>query len=252
MPNTSEWDEMNDFSDKERRLFRQMRIVLLVPIAERPEAKFFKSVADMMAYSWSMGLQVHEAGITERTVVDWARNSLARDALQRKSPLDGKPYTHFLWLDSDVVFNPDLACQLARHEVDMVSAIYHCRSGAPMPLIYVKLDEDPEGYKHHNLFDIPPTLCRVDAFGFGACLISRKVFEQTPEPWFTIDYRAGEDIAFCKRARDSGFQPYCDGAYSVGHIGNAPVVSKADWQRWKEDNEEAYMRDRVPINMGGK
>uniref|UniRef100_A0A6M3IGX8 Putative methyltransferase n=1 Tax=viral metagenome TaxID=1070528 RepID=A0A6M3IGX8_9ZZZZ len=241
----------NTFTEEEKKYFKTLKLVLLVPIAERPEGKFFKCVVDMMAFSWFHGLEIHETGITERTVVDWARNQLARDAIQRESPLDGKLYTHFLWIDSDMVFNPDMACQLARHQVDMVSLVYHCRSGAPLPLVYVKSD-DLEGYKHHTLLDIPQMLCKVDAFGFGGCLISRKVFEGTPEPWFTVDYRAGEDIAFCKRARDFGFQPYVDGVYSAGHIGTAPVVSEKDFAKWKQDNYDTYLKDRMPVSLGGK
>jgi hypothetical protein len=243
-----EWGE-NTFTPEELDHFKNMRVVLLVPIAERPEAKFFRCTVDMVAYSWDKGLKICQCGITERTVVDWARNQLARDAIQRQNPFDNKPFTHFLWLDSDMVFNPDLACQLARHDVDMVSVVYHSRSGPPFPLIYVHKEDDEEGYKHHNLLDIPPVLCKVDAFGFGGCLIKRVVFEQTPEPWFTIDYRAGEDIAFCKRVRDSGFTLHVDGAYSVGHIGLPPVISGADLEKWKVDNKEKYESDRMRVNL---
>lgn len=247
-------EPLNDFTEDELKLFSTMNVVILVPIGDKPEAKFFKSVVDLVAYSWHHGLRIEEVGITERTVVDWARNQLARDAIQRQSPLNGKLYTHFLWLDSDTVFHPDLACQLARHAVDMISVVYHCRGGPPLPLIYVKVDgDDEDGYKHHNLLDIPAVLCKVDAFGFGGCLVSRKVFEQVPEPWFTIDYRAGEDIAFCKRARDCGFQLFVDGQYSIGHIsGEPPIITAKTFAKWKEENYETYLKDRIQVNLGGK
>jgi hypothetical protein len=248
----------NVFSDSEKELFRNMRLVILMPIAERAEAKTMKAVSDMIAYSWHKGLRVFEMGMTERTVVDWARNQLAREALQREDPLEGKLYTHFLWVDSDMVFEPDMACQLARYNVDMVSVVYYCRSGPALPLIYVKLEDDKlksnPNYKYmmNPLLDIPPVLCEVDAFGFGSCLISRKVFERTPEPWFTIDYRAGEDIAFCVKVKEHGFKIMCDGAYIVGHQGLPQVVGKNDHNRWKLENQEAYLRDRVKVNLGGK
>jgi len=246
----------NTFADKETEYFKTMRVVLLMPVAERPEAKCMKSVADMVAYSWHKGLKVFEMGMTERTVVDWARNQLAREAIQRQDPLEGKQYTHFLWVDSDMVFEPDMLCQLARHQVDMVSVVYYCRSGPSLPLIYVKLNDekikDEPNYKYmmNMLVDIPPMLVKVDAFGFGGCLIHRRVFEQTPEPWFTIDYRAGEDIAFCVKVKEYGFQPMCDGAYTVGHQGLPQIVGKKDHVKWKEENQETYMKDRIPVNLG--
>lgn len=242
----------NTFTKEELEYFKTLRLVLLMPIAERPEAATLKCTCDMIAYSWYHGLKICECGITERTVVDWARNQLAREALQREDPLEKKQYTHFLWVDSDMVFKPDLACQLARHRVDFVSVVYHCRSGPPLPLVYVRKEDDKTGYLHHNLTDIPPTLCKIDACGFGGCLISRRVFETTPEPWFTIDFNAGEDIAFCKRVRDFGHKIFVDGTYSVGHIGLPPVVGGKDFDKWKQENYEQYLKDRIPVQLGGK
>ena len=232
-------------------LFGEMSVAILSPIMfDYP--KFWVSMVNMIGFSWHHGIRVEEIAITERTVVDWARNDLAKEALKRKSMYTDKPYTHFLWLDSDHIFKADLCCQLARHDVDMVSAVYYKRLQDPTPLIYTLNREDPEELAHFPLLEIPPRLCRVDAFGFGACLMKREVLERVPEPWFTIDWRAGEDIAFCSRARRHGVGIFVDGQYTIAHIGENKIICRDQYEQWYKDNEEKIINDRVEIQLGGK
>jgi len=228
----------------------KMRVVVLTPVQMYPEARFMKSLVNMVAYSWHMGLRVEEMGFTEREVVDWARNSLAKAALDKECEYSEGKYTHFLWLDADHVFNPDLLLHLAHHDVDMVSALYYGRGDDHLPVVYVK-DGSPDKYKHFPLVEVPDTLIEVDAIGFGALLMKREVMEGTPEPWFTIDYRAGEDIAFCVRARESGFKIHCDGAYKLGHVGVPPVITEETYLQYMEANKEKY-QDRVQVNLEGR
>lgn len=242
----------NKYTPAELAAFRDMRVVLLTPVAWFPEPKFMKCVVDMMAWSWRHGLQICEMGLIERTAVDWARNALARDAVGRRDPFDDRPYTHALWLDCDHVFEPDLACQLARHQVDMVGALYYHRHGKPLPVVYVSAGVPDNPYLHHALLDVPADLIQVDAIGFGGLLMSMDVLRGIPEPWFTIDARAGEDIAFCRHAKEHGFEVYCDGTLQIGHVGSPPIVREGDYLKWREENREAYERDRIKVSVFGR
>jgi hypothetical protein len=62
--------------------------------------------------------------------------------------------------------------------------------------------------------------------GLAACLIERRVFEAIPAPRFNFEYTPkgwrGEDIWFCDRATEAGFQPMIDHDLSreIGHVGN--------------------------------
>lgn len=216
-----------------------MSICILTPCATHQlPARFCKGVANMMAYSWMNDLAVYQMGITERMVVDWARNDLARTAMKTMNEYTGLPFTHFLWLDDDIMFNQDLAVKLACCEKDMVSALYFGRSSPHYPVAYIQ--DKSEKYKHYPILEAPRALFECDAVGFGAVLTARTVFEQTPEPWFTIDYRAGEDIAFCVKAREFGTRIWCDGTYRLGHIGIPPVVTEKDWQRTKTQDPERF------------
>ena len=224
---------------------KPFRVCLLSPVMIDFPA-FWRSAINMVAYSWEHGIQVGEIGTVERTVVDWARNNLARAALAKKE------YTHFLWLDCDHVFNPDLLERLLSHKLTgpyLVSALYFARMEPHLPIVYVKSkDEDP--YKHYPLVEVPPTLIHADAVGFGACLMSREVLEVVPEPWFTVDYRAGEDIAFCVKAKQYGVQIYCDGAYKLGHVGGYPIITEATYRKYMDEHREDYA-DRVRVFLGG-
>jgi len=241
------------FSKEEKRIFSKMRIIILSPMMA-PEPRWIRSLANMIAYSWMAGLRIYCMASVEKVVVDWARNNLAEAGYQKKCEYTGKHYTHFLWLDADHVFNPDLGCHLARHfldkRVDGVSALYYARSGPPLPVAFVKA-EGKDDYLHYPIIVIPNTLCEVDAFGFGACLMKRSIFGIVPKPWFTIDFRAGEDIAFCRKAKMLGVRWFVDGAYKLGHIGEAPVVTEKTYQDHLAKNPDAYA-EKVKIFLGGQ
>ena len=241
------------WSNTEKAQFAKMSVVVLSPIM-KAEPKWVRALTRMVAFSWMHGLRVLNMGITEGMVVDWARNSLARSAMDHRDEYTDKHYSHFLWLDSDHVFEPDLALCLARHfinkDVDGVSAVYYSRTGYPLPVVYVK-DVTDSKYKHYPLIEVPACLCEVDAFGFGACLIKRQTFASTPEPWFTIDAKAGEDIAFCVHAKEHGARFFVDGGYHLGHIGEAPVITKQDFEKHLAENTHLYA-DKVRVGLGGK
>jgi hypothetical protein len=237
------------YTDKELELFRRMRVVILSPVMHS-EPKFWKSVVNLVAFSWHHGLRVEEMGITERAVVDWARNDLARAALEKTSDYSGELYTHFLWLDSDHVFNPDMLCELAKHDKEAMSALYFNRSEPFLPVVYIK-DHSDDAFKHFPLIGVPPSICAVDAVGFGALLMRREVMEKVPQPWFTIDYRAGEDIAFCTKAREYGIQWYVNGAYKLGHIAAPQIITEKDYLKYQEDHKDEF-EDKVKISLGGQ
>jgi hypothetical protein len=239
-----------DYPRHERKIFERMRVAILSPMMFI-EPVFIQSLADMIGFSWANGLRVEKFAMTWRTVVDWARDDLVRSGLKEVSPFSGKPFTHFLWLDSDHIFKPDLCCQLARHNMDVVSALYYHRKGVPSPVAFTRNEKDPTGYKHFTLLEIPFWLVEVDAVGFGACLIKREVFERIPEPWFCITSESGEDIAFARKARMHGIKMHLDGQYTIGHIGDPPVIGYNTYKEWYESNKEQMDSSgfKIPVEL---
>lgn len=253
------FDRFNNFTDKEREVFSKMSVMVVSPIADYEVSNLFcKSLANMMSYSWMNGLKTYVYGYTERTVVDWARNSLGRYVRDTKCEYTGDYYTHILWIDSDQAFNPDLACQLARHDKDAVSALYFARGNRPLPIAYVKPQkpkgkvdlEDKESYKHSQILEVPGTLMEIDACGFGALMMKREMFVKIPEPWFTIDWKAGEDVAFCVKAKEYGYKFYLDGRYTIGHIDAPKVVSQDDYKNYRNAHPEEF-DNLLRVSIGG-
>lgn len=249
-------DSTNKFNKKELALFRSMRVAVLSPIFH-VEPQWVRATVNAVAYSWQHGLRVEEMGIIERTVVHWARNELVRAALEHNSPFDNKPYTHFMWLDADHIFNNDLICQLARHmvlpEVDMVSALYFGRCEPHLPIAYVQ-DTNPNPYTHYPLIEVPNCLCEVDAVGFGAILTKRECFEKVADPWFMMQGKngeaIGEDMCFCVHAKQEGFRIFLDGQYKLGHFGEKKIVTEKSYKTYVEEHPGIF-GDKVRVALGG-
>jgi hypothetical protein len=238
---------------EERKRFEKMSVCILTPCGGYDcSIKFTQDVVNMVAYSWMHGLKVYQMGITERMVVDWARNDLARIAKQHINEYTGEKFTHLLWLDDDHCFNPDIALWLAREDLPIVSALYYGRTSPHYPVVYVRDKNDKDEHKHFPIIEVPESLFKCDAVGFGALMMRREVLDQVPEPWFTLDWKAGEDIAFCVSAKKHGIEIYCDGRYKLGHIGVPPVITQKDFLKAKEDRKEIFTNDNlVRIELNG-
>lgn len=240
--------ELNpNYTPEERAHFASMRVMILCPCSYH-YPRFWQSVINMTAYSWGHGLRVEEMGIMERVVVHWAREDLAEQALLLKSRIDGSEITHFLWLDADHIFQADLCLELARWDKDAVSAIYiHRSQDKPKPVVYTKKKSDETGTIYHSILSIPHGLFKVDGFGFGAVLMKKDVFDRIPRPWFKDCVAGGEDLQFCRKAREAGVELWADGRYWLAHLGDPEIFSIKTYENWiaKQEMEKVA----APLEM---
>ena len=123
-----------------------------------------------------------------------------------------------LFLDSDMVFPPNVLLRLMTHRKAIVGAIY-TRRLPPYEILGSTLSRDL------NVGE--DGLVEMTRMPTGCLLIAMKVFESLKRPYFRFGVNEetgailGEDYAFCDDARKAGFHIWADMNLSreIGHIG---------------------------------
>lgn len=198
------------------------KILIAVPCMDTVSARFAQSLAtlrkvDRCVVSFLMGSLIYDS-----------RNQLAGYALEMEAD-------YILWLDSDMIFAPDtlerMIKTLDEHpEIDILSGLYFRRAYPFSPVLFKKLDEGDDGnivFEDYN--DYPDELFELEGVGFG-CVLMRTdcLFQMLDEDgvgrWFTPLGGAGEDCAFCIRARRAGYRIFVDPSVELGHMAYAPVT----------------------------
>lgn len=216
---------------------------IAIPIAHMVEPKTLQSMMTLASYSAKHGIDIHNIGITERALIDDARNVLTDTFL--------KTDTEWLfWMDSDMVFPPDTLVQLfdvaEQKDAKMVTGIYYQRKNLNYPCLWSRGEELENGEKtglgspkakinkYLGTFLIPhpdkKEPFEVHAAGFGCVLVHRSVFEVMPRPWFQfIKGTCSEDFYFFVNAHEFGFKLWAVPTIDLGHIGDAPIITKRDF-----------------------
>ena len=167
------------------------KILIAIPCMDMVSARFAQSLATLRK--------------TEHCVVSFLMGSLIYDSRNRLAGYAVETEADYiLWLDSDMVFSPDtlerMLKTLDEHpEIDILSGLYFRRVYPFSPVLFSELDEGEDGnivFKDYN--DYPEEITPLGG--------------------------AGEDCAFCIRARRAGYTIYCDPSIDCGHMAYAPVT----------------------------
>ena len=166
--------------------------------------------------------------------VQFEVDSLIYEGRNRLSDLAVKKGAEYvLWLDSDIVFEPDLLEKLQADidsGKDIVTGLYFGRHYPYLPVIFKRTAfEDGKAawavctnYPRNRMF-------KVEACGFGTVLMKTKVLvdvEKKFDNWFAPLIGFGEDLSFCIRARECGYEIWCDPAVKCGHVGSVTVTER--------------------------
>jgi len=157
---------------------------------------------------------------------------------------DKKP-DWLLFLDSDMTFPDDIVYRLLSHRKPVVGGLYFHRA-TNVPFVFmdggIKTDEwgrkvATHTYCRDEVFDYlelagvenkdqavavdgpEGRLLKCDAVATGAMLIHRSVLDAIKAPWF--EYVGGaesEDLSFCRRVREAGFEIHADLGTICGHL----------------------------------
>jgi hypothetical protein len=137
----------------------------------------------------------------------------------------------WLWiLGDDHVFDPDLLSRLLAHDVDVAVPLCFKRTPPYNPVVYSHQNEQDEFECYR---DLPGHgLVSVHAAGTAGMLVRRNVLDALADPVFESNGVLNEDLSFCAKVRDAGFDIYCDVDARIGHIGQVVVWPKYKNGEW--------------------
>lgn len=195
-----------------------MKTIIAIPCMDMMHTDFVRSLVGLRHPSET------QITFSQGSLVYDGRNKLAEAALAGN-------FDRILWLDSDVVFGPELEEQLHAdldRGAEMVSALYFTRKEPIKPTVYKYLgtDRDPVGHpipRAESYLDYPrETVFPVEGCGFGAVMMTtallRKVVNACGLPFSPMN-GFGEDFSFCLRVRQIGEPIFCDSRIRTGHVG---------------------------------
>lgn len=163
------------------------------------------------------------------TSIKW---SLGSDISESRNQLAEEITGDWLWfVDDDHGFAPDVLHRLLDRDVDIVAPICLRRQSPFLP-VPTGLDGNFLDLQKHE----PDELVQVLYSGTSGMLIRRRVFEALEQPYFELGEREGsgnrvsEDVNFCRKAAEAGFQIHVDLSARFGHMTVATI-----WPEWDED-----------------
>lgn len=205
-----------------------MKILIAIPCMDQVHALFAQSLATLN--------RVGECAVAFQTgsLIYTSRNNLGRQAIEHD-------FDYVLWLDSDMVFTPDLLERMLKtmqeNDLDFLTGTYFRRVAPYTPVLYDLLEYHENGGANWSEYKKLPTegLIEVGGCGFGCVLMSTEILMSVQGRFGTMFHplpTMGEDLAFCWRARECGYKLMCDAGLVVGHVGTA-VVNDAFWRAYE-------------------
>lgn len=206
------------------------KIMIAIPCMDQVPTLFMLSVAMLQKPS------EHEFVVASRmgSLIYNSRNDLATQAITYD-------FDYVLWLDSDMVFQPDLFVRLKKvmdeNDLDILSGIYFRRVHPFTPVLYDHLEVTADGEcEWSDLDTLPDKLFECGGCGFGGLLMKVSVLKAVREKYidmFTPVSHMGEDLSFCWRARQCGYKVWVDPKIELGHVGYS-TVNRQFYEAYKD------------------
>ena len=195
------------------------KLLIAIPSFDTMRVEFVRSLMGLTEKLHAEGVW-HEVKILDGTLVHIARDRLAKHAVNNE-------FTEVLWLDADMVFAPEIYEDLSMHGKDMVCGTFISRHSPYVSCLFKTL------YPPERITEWGCDPFLVAGCGFGCVLMKTQVLKDVMVnnngKCFIPDEKLGEDLAFCQRARGSGYQIWCDPTVRIGHVGHIVI--------WPEDGD---------------
>lgn len=190
-----------------------MKLLIAIPCMDTVPTAFMRSLVRLEEQLRRDGVD-YRVSIEGGTLVHIARERLAGSAAN-------KGYTHILWLDSDMVFEPDLLQQLLHSGNEFVSGIACGRRPPFVPCVFKSLEQHK--IRLFEWEEMPEDTFEVAGCGFACVLMTADVIKRVFYRFGTAfdPIRSyGEDLSFCIRAAEAGIRMYAEPRAELGHMGH--------------------------------
>ena len=197
-----------------------MRIAILIPARGQMEVATAFDLVAMCAYTIKTSKHDIDLFTSSGTLIFDQRNNLVKTALDIKAD-------YLLFVDADMRFPKDTLQILMAHDKDIIGVNATTRSEPVKPTAKNMLINEDGSIDWMPIYSNAKTgIEKADGIGCGVMLIKRKVVETIEEPYFYFEQLPGnrilgEDIYFCVKAKDAGFDTWVDHDLSkyIKHIG---------------------------------
>lgn len=139
-------------------------------------------------------------------------HSIAHNRNKIVEEAEGSDY--ILFVDADMTFGEGTLKRLLAQNKDIIGVDYSYKELPRQTTV------------KHDFKETPKELFSCRAVGGGILLVKTSVFKKIAKPYFVMDHNEegyiakGEDVYFCEKAREAGFEIYCDPTLIIGHVGD--------------------------------
>lgn len=238
-------------------------VALLMPCGAPVEPRVIQSALNLVTTACVNGCVVRQVGVTDRTLIQTARNFLAKGFMEETE------CEWSFWMDSDMILEARTILVMLRWakqlNIKMLTGIYYQRGGKHKPNLWKREVRSKDGRFNHiakddySQFFVYPKEHRgppypVDAAGFGCVLVHRDVFADLKFPYFKFvwypgedgkEHEVSEDFYFFGEAAKAGHQLYAVPELNCGHLGSAPVIEHKDMSVDRAELTEMKMDKEV-------
>lgn len=161
-------------------------------------------------------------------IISRARNMMLHDFITNKEKFDG-----LLWIDADVSWHPQWAIDIVNSGKDIIGIPLIVKDNRQehysLALNFDNLEADQNGLLSvwtmgtgflYNTYEAVKNIYDQSAVFVEQGIEMRWVFENE----YSKDMLLGEDVIYCKKLRELGYEIFIDTTKSLGHIGTATYL----------------------------
>ena len=189
-------------------------LLIAVPTTDYMHGAFVKSLLDLT-------FQLHRDGVAHEIALEIGTEVCrARERLANKAVNEG--FERVLWLDSDMVFQPDILDALEFCGKPFVCGAFQSRRPPYSSCVFKDIRlKSLERVKEYGLAPF-----KVDGCGFACVLMKTEVIDAIKRKdgeCFARLPHYSEDLSFCVRAKAVGYEIWCDPTARAGHLAHIPI-----------------------------